>query len=75
MASEVTIRERAAQNLGLWVIVLLAVLTAVEFGIFAAVDATAALILLLIPIALLKAWLILNFFMHVARVWRSEESR
>ncbi len=73
MTSEITIRERAAHQLGLGVILLLAVLTAVEFAVFAVLDATAALILLLIPIALLKAGLIVNYFMHVARAWRSED--
>ncbi|MEE8336766.1 MAG: cytochrome C oxidase subunit IV family protein [Dehalococcoidia bacterium] len=74
MASEITIRERTAQHLGLVVILLLAALTAVEFAVFGVFDAAATLIMLLVPIALLKAWLIVTFFMHVSRAWRSEGS-
>ncbi len=67
-------QEAAAQGLGLRVIALLALLTIVEFAVFAVVDAPAALIVLLTPIALAKAWLIIIFFMHVSRVWRGEEA-
>ncbi|HJM76677.1 MAG TPA: cytochrome C oxidase subunit IV family protein [Dehalococcoidia bacterium] len=74
MASEMAIKERAAHHLGLLVILALAALTAIEFVVFAAFDNTAALIMLLVPIAIAKAWLIVNFFMHVSRAWRNEES-
>ncbi|MDP6606039.1 MAG: cytochrome C oxidase subunit IV family protein [Dehalococcoidia bacterium] len=64
--------ESKAQGIGLWVIALLAVLTAIEFVVYAALDSTAALILLLGPIALAKAWLIVTYFMHASRLWQSE---
>lgn len=64
--------ESTAQSIGLWMIAALAVLTAVEFIAFVALDATAPLILLLVPIALAKAWLIVTYFMHVSRLWRTE---
>ncbi len=66
-------REAVAQGIGLRVIALLALLTFVEFVVFVVIDASAALIVLLMPIALAKAYLILSFFMHVSRVWRGEE--
>ncbi|MEE8421573.1 MAG: cytochrome C oxidase subunit IV family protein [Dehalococcoidia bacterium] len=66
--------ESTAQSIGLWMIAVLAVLTAVEFIVFVALDTTAALILLLVPIALAKAWLIVTYFMHVSRLWRAEEA-
>lgn len=65
--------EATAQNNGLAVIALLAVLTIVEFLVFVAVDVTSALILMLVPIALAKAWLIVNFFMHMPRLWNPED--
>ncbi len=66
-------QEAVAQGTGLRVIALLALLTLVEFAVFMVIDASAPLIMLLIPIALAKAYLIVIFFMHVSRVWRGEE--
>ncbi len=65
--------EARAQRRGLRVIVLLAVLTAVEYAIAVQVDSTEALLGLLTPIALIKAGYILWYFMHLPRVWRGEE--
>jgi len=65
--------EATAQNNGLLVIALLALLTLVEFLVFAAIDMTSAVILMLAPIALAKAWLIVTFFMHMPRLWNSED--
>lgn len=64
--------ERASQARGLRVILMLAALTLVEYVAAVAVQSSAS-IWLLTPLALAKAWLIVTYFMHVARVWRGEE--
>ncbi len=56
-------------RLGLRVIVLLAVLTAIEFAI--AIYMNAGANLLLVIIALVKAWLIVDYFMHFTHAFRS----
>ncbi len=56
-------------RLGLRVIVILAVLTAIEFAI--AIYMNAGANLLLVIIALVKAWLIVDYFMHFTRAFRS----
>jgi len=61
-------RKAAAYRLGLITLLILAVLTAVEY--FVSVY-TGSLILLLI-IALIKAAIIVNNFMHITRLWREE---
>ncbi len=61
-------RKAAAYRLGLITLLILAVLTAVEY--FVSVY-TGSLILLLI-IALVKAAIIVNNFMHITRLWREE---
>lgn len=48
--------------------VVLAVLTAAEFFVSTALGSTALLVL----IALAKAALIVQFFMHIYRLWREE---
>ena len=53
---------------GIVVFAILAVLTAIEFGLARLEAAT----LLLVLIALAKAGLVLWYFMHLARVFRSE---
>ena len=65
--------ESAEQVRGVQVIVMLAVLTAIEYAITLAVNSSVLLVLLLTPFALAKAWLIVMYFMHVARAWRGEE--
>ncbi len=61
-------RKSAAYRLGLITLLVLAVLTAVEY--FVSIY-TGSLILLLI-IALIKAAIIVNNFMHITRLWREE---
>lgn len=56
-------------RLGLKVIVLLAILTAIEFAI--AIYMNTGANLLLVVIALVKAWLILEYFMHFTHAFRS----
>ncbi len=56
-------------RLGLRVIVILAVLTAIEFAI--AIYMNAGANLLLVIIALVKAWLIVDYFMHFTHAFRS----
>lgn len=64
--------EAQAQMSGLQVIGILAVLTVVEYFIAVGFDSSQALVLLLSPIALLKGWLILHYFMHLPKVWSGE---
>ena len=61
-------RKVAAYRLGLITLLILAVLTAVEY--FVSVY-NGSLILLMI-IALVKAAIIVNNFMHITRLWREE---
>ena len=54
-----------------WVVFLwLAVLTAVEFIIAVTIDANLPI---MIVIALMKAGLIMHYFMHLLRIWRGGE--
>jgi len=66
------LEEAAAQAAGVRAILLLAVLTIVEFVIAIGIDAMGVVIVLLSAIALVKAWVILMTFMHLARLWRGE---
>ena len=61
-------KRSAAYRLGALVLLGLAVLTIVEYG-FAVTWASAVILLL---IALFKAGLIVNYFMHVSRLWSEE---
>ncbi len=61
-------RKAAAYRLGLITLLILAVLTAVEYFISVY---TGSLILLMI-MALIKAAIIVNNFMHITRLWREE---
>lgn len=60
--------KAAAYRLGVVTLLILAVLTAVEF--FVAVYLGSAVLLLII--ALIKAVVVINNFMHIARLWREE---
>jgi hypothetical protein len=62
-------RKAAAFRQGIYVVIVLAVLSAIEFGISIALDGPAVPLLL---IALIKAALIVYFFMHIYRLWREE---
>ena len=64
---------RYEQIRGIYVIVILAILTILEFVVAIVVDSSLWLVIGLTPFALLKAGLILYFFMHVYKVWRGEE--
>ena len=61
--------KAAAYRQGLIVFLGLAVLTIVEY--FVAVSLNSAVLLLIL--ALVKAALIVQYFMHVYRLWREEE--
>lgn len=65
--------ERHEQNRGLVVVALLAILTVLEFVVAIVIDSTEGLIAGLTPFALVKAGMIVWYFMHVYRVWRGEE--
>ena len=54
-----------------WVVIaVLGVMTAVEFAIALAVDNDAVLFTLLLVIALAKAALIIQYFMHFGQLWQ-----
>jgi heme/copper-type cytochrome/quinol oxidase subunit 4 len=62
-------KKKKDTRLGLVVLVGLAILTAVEFGASNLEAATIALFVM----ALFKAGLILQYFMHVSVLWSDEE--
>ncbi len=66
MSSE---KKRAAYQQGVVTLMILAVLTAVEYWVGVASGSVVWLFLL----ALLKAVVIVQNFMHIARLWRSPE--
>lgn len=61
-------KKAAAYRLGVITLLILAALTIVEF--FVAVYLGSAVLLLII--ALVKAVVVINNFMHIARLWREE---
>jgi cytochrome c oxidase subunit IV len=61
--------KKAAMRRGNLVLLILALLTIVEFGIALYMDST----VLLLIMALLKAAVVVWVFMHVFRLWRGEE--
>ncbi len=61
--------RRTAYARGWLVLAGLAALTAVEYGI----AVTTAAVVPLMLVGLLKAWLILEHFMHVSRLWNPAE--
>jgi heme/copper-type cytochrome/quinol oxidase subunit 4 len=65
---ELNDRKAAAYRLGLITLIILAVMTVAEY--FVSIY-TGSLILLMI-IAVLKAAIIVNNFMHITRLWREE---
>ena len=56
-------------KIGKVVIAILGIMTAVEFAIAVTMDG-GALIALLLVIALAKAWLIVQYFMHFGQLWQ-----
>ncbi|MEJ2558837.1 MAG: hypothetical protein P8186_22010 [Anaerolineae bacterium] len=61
-------KRSAAYRLGIMVLIGLAILTGVEYGIAVAVSSVVALII----IGLFKAGLIVQYFMHVSSLWAEE---
>jgi hypothetical protein len=61
--------RRAAYRRGFYVLVGLAVLTAVEFGVAVLFEGSAALLFVLI---LAKAGAIIQYYMHLDKVWSEE---
>ena len=61
-------RKSAAYRLGLITLVLLAVLTILEFFVAVYIES----LVLLFIIAVVKAAIIVQNFMHIARLWREE---
>lgn len=64
--------EAQEQNRGLTAIVVLAVLTIVEYVIAVGIDSTTAVVTLLAVIGVAKALVILEYFMHLSKLWRGE---
>ena len=63
-------KRKAAYRQGVYIFILLAVLTIAEYFISIETDGSVTFLMI---IALLKAGLIVNFFMHIYRLWRTEE--
>ena len=67
---ELARRRDIAYRTGLFTLIGLAALTAVEYGV--AMGMQGGTLPYLIVIALAKAWLIVQYFMHVSQLWREE---
>ena len=70
-------KKSGIYNRGIITAVVLAILTIIEsFGYFRSlgVPVFEPSTVVLMLIAILKAGIILNYFMHIYRLWRSEES-
>jgi cytochrome c oxidase subunit IV len=53
-----------------WVVIgVLAVMTIVEYIVAVVIDDTTLLFALLLIVALAKAWLIIQYFMHFGQLW------
>ena len=65
--------EQLEQRRGLIAIIVLAVLTAIEYTIAIGIDGTSVVVTLLSVIGVAKAIIILVYFMHLPLVWRGEE--
>lgn len=65
--------EQLEQRRGLIAIIVLAVLTAIEYVIAIGIDGTSLVVTLLSVIAVAKAVIILEYFMHLSKLWRGEE--
>lgn len=62
-----TIQE--SLKLGWVVIGILAIFTIAEYIVAVAIDDTFLLFTLLLVVALIKAWLIIQYFMHFGQLW------
>lgn len=63
-------KKAAAYRLGMITLLILAVLTVIEFWVGLVLGS----VVLMFIIALIKAAVIAQNFMHIARLWRSEET-
>jgi len=63
-------KSKPAYKLGLIILIVLAVLTAIEFAISAAHIPWAWIFFLL---ALVKAWFVLQYYMHLPRLFKAEQ--
>jgi len=70
MDEKVVAARRAAYRQGVYVLIALAVLTVVEFTIAVILGGSPVL---LFVVVLVKAGLIIQYFMHLGRVWGEEE--
>jgi hypothetical protein len=61
-------KRAAAYRLSTTIMLVLAVLTGVEY--FAALYHASAVIMFLLGLA--KAYFVVNFFMHISRLWRTD---
>lgn len=67
--------QRQQTGRGMRVIIALAVLTIIEFAVAVMLPREYGVNLLLAVIAIVKAWFVLDYFMHLFNVWRrSDES-
>lgn len=66
--------EAREQLRGLQVMAILAALTVGEYILAISIDSSRVLVALLAGVAVVKAWLIATYFMHVYRLWRGEGS-
>ncbi len=66
-----TKRKTAIYREGIIVVVILAILTLVEY--FAAITPPFGSFAILMILALLKAILVVNFFMHIRSLWSEDE--
>ncbi len=64
--------EAKAQGTGLRIIAILAVLTLVEYFIAIGIPKGAMLVTLLSVAAVAKTWLILQYFMHLPKLWNPD---
>lgn len=64
--------EAREQSRGLIAIIFLAVLTAVEYVIAVGIDSMAIVVTLLAVIGIAKAVVIMEYFMHLSKLWRGE---
>lgn len=71
VGEQVLAGRKAAYRQGLYVLIGLAVLTAVEFAVAALLEGS---VVFLFVLALAKAGAILQYYMHVNKVWSEEEA-
>ena len=64
--------EARAQGTGLRVIAILAVLTLVEYFVAVSIGKGPMLVTLLAVAAVAKTWLILQYFMHLPKLWNPD---